>query len=74
MHRSHRRKSAGKSETDMKRTNLLESESANRAFANASEIEGALMLDDIGYLRIAIGRAVLEVVNNATILIESERK
>lgn len=55
-------------------TDLSEGVTSNRGFADTSEVEEALMLDDICDLRITLGRSVLEVVNYTAVRIESEHK
>jgi hypothetical protein len=53
---------------------LSEGKASDRALADAAEIEGTFMLYDVCDLRIALGRSVLQVLNYAAILIQSEHK
>src|SRR5882762_7078791 len=47
---------------------------ANRALADAAKIKCAFMLDDVGDLREALRRRILEVVCDLSIGVEAERK
>jgi hypothetical protein len=46
---------------------LLQPEAANRVFADAAEVEGVVVFDDVGDLGVAIGGAVLEVFDDAAV-------
>ena len=51
---------------------LAEGEAADGVFADASEIERAVAFDDVGDLGVAVGGVVLEVVDDAALLIQAE--
>jgi hypothetical protein len=53
---------------------LLECKASDGTLANTAEIEEAAMLNDIGDLRIAIARSVLEILNDAAIRIQSQHE
>src|SRR5690242_7427993 len=50
----------------------LQREPAHCVFADAAEIEGAVVFHDVGNLGVAVGRAVLEVFNDPTLWIKAE--
>ena len=51
---------------------LLKSVDADRVFADAAEVEFAVVFDDIGDLAIAVRRAVLEVFDDAALRVEGD--
>jgi len=44
---------------------LMQREAANGVFADAAEVQGAVALDDVCDLGVAVGGAVLEVLDYA---------
>ena len=46
---------------------LFQLEAAHRVFADAAEIEGVVVFDDVGDLGEAVGWAVLEVFDDLTL-------
>ena len=53
---------------------LFENEASDCAFTDAAKVKRALVLDCVGNLGIAVRRAILEILGNASIGIESEHK
>ena len=51
---------------------LRQREAADGGFADASEVEGAVVFDDVGDLGVAVGGVVLEVVDDAAQGVQTE--
>ena len=53
---------------------LAQLETADRVLADAAEIQVVIVFDDIGDLSVAVGRSVLQVLNDAALRVERDNE